>query len=174
MGYMDESGLDLWERQPDETAPAFYAFRNYRDLPPNGRSLAKAVRLMYPDLDKRGYNAKLRQFQKWSANYSWLKRAEAWDDEQDRVRRETYLAEIEEMSKRHANIAMAIIGKAAQRLNTIRPDEMTIAEMRALFQDAVRLERLSRGVPESNLGVTTKTIDVTKLTDEELDALRRS
>mgnify|MGYP001288038247 CR=1 FL=1 len=166
--------VEQWERQPDETAPAFFAFRTYRDLQPNGRSLARAVRAMYPDADDKARNAKLRQWQKWSSNHRWVDRATAWDDEQDRVRRQAYLAELDEMSRRHANLAMAMIGKAAQKLNALDAKELTVTDMRAMFQEAVRLERLARGVPESNAGVTTKRLDVTTLTDEELDALRRS
>ena len=45
---------------------------------------------------------------RWSALYSWVARAEAWDDEQDRLKRLSQIKAIEAMAERHAQQAQAI------------------------------------------------------------------
>lgn len=173
MGGMDEQS-ELWERQPNETAAAFYAFTYYRDLKPHERSLANAVRGLYPGLTGKAFDSKLRQFQKWSPNYDWRVRANAWDRHEDRRKQAAYLNKVDEMAERHAIVARSLIGKAAQALNILEVEDLTISDILKMFGEAVRLERLSMGVPEAfTKQQFVKDVDVTMLTDEELDVLRR-
>ena len=70
---------EVWERQEGETSKAFAAFLLYRDLG-RSRSLASASSI-------DGVNTvKTRQFQLWSSKYNWVKRCQAWDEAQDKIR----------------------------------------------------------------------------------------
>jgi hypothetical protein len=87
-----------WERQPGEPEAAWGSFVAYRDLGPLKRSLAEVGRLL---------GGKSRQnFDRMSARWQWVERVRAWDAEQDRVRRETHLEELRDMTKRHAQLSM--------------------------------------------------------------------
>lgn len=83
---MESAGAEPqpWERQPGETSRAFGAFTTYRDLGP--RRGYEAVRVK--TARKPSY---IRVITRWSSAYQWVKRAEAWDAEQDRVVREARL-----------------------------------------------------------------------------------
>ena len=71
---------ERWERQPEETTPAFAAFAAYRDYEGEtgeARSMSKVAR----ELSKsRSLLAR------WSGKYAWVERAAAWDAEVDRRR----------------------------------------------------------------------------------------
>lgn len=161
---MSNEAPNPWERQPGETSTAFAAFRRYRDTPAKDRSIAKCVQ----EYNKGKGRANVGQWERWSTKHNWVARVTAWEDEQDRVARTARLEEIVEMNRRHTQIAMAMIGKAAERLKGLQPTELTPAELRQYFNDAVRLERLARGEAESR---HEHDIDVSKLSDEQLQAI---
>ena len=89
----------LWERQPHESAKAFGAFTLHRDMDASERSLAEVAQRLTVS---KGTIAC------WSALYSWVARAEAWDDERDRLKRLSQIKAIEAMAERHAQQAQAI------------------------------------------------------------------
>ena len=125
----------LWERQEGESAKAFEAFGVYRDLGPD-RSIAKTGQ-------KLGKN--LTTLSEWSSKFEWVKRANAWDDEQDRVARNEQIKEIRKMRERHAKIAERALEKVTEALETIDPQEMSHMDMARFMDVASKLERLSRG-----------------------------
>ena len=63
----------LWERQKNESSPAFEAFTVYRDLG-TGRSVVRAARQL---------RKSERTLQVWSRLWSWPRRAAAWEDSID-------------------------------------------------------------------------------------------
>lgn len=126
---------ELWERQHGETSKAYEAFCVYRDLGPN-RSIAKAGQSL-------GKNKVT--LEQWSRKYEWVKRVSAWDTEQDRVAREAQLDEIKKMRKRHADLANAMLVKAARALQRIPEDEIKAVDVSRMVETASKLERLSRG-----------------------------
>ena len=141
-----------WERQLEETDKAFAAFVEYRDMPPGHRALEKLAQ-------KHGT---LRvNFERWSVAWDWRARVAEYDIWRDRQGREAALQEIKEMNKRHVNMAMSFQGAAALALqkiikaeqqnttSTLRPNEVA-----ALADLGARLERLSRGEPESTSQMT--------------------
>lgn len=124
-----------WERQPGETIKAFEAFSVYRDLGVN-RSIEKAGKAL----------GKSRvTLEPWSAKFLWVKRAAAWDAEQDRVARQAQLDEIKKMRKRHASLASAMLVKAAKALQRIPEDEIKAGDVSRMVETAAKLERISRG-----------------------------
>lgn len=126
---------ELWERQEKETDKAFEAFCVYRDMGPE-RSLNKTVQKL---------SKNRTTLADWSSKYNWVKRAAAWDKEQDRIARQAQTKEIVNMRKRHANLAHAMLVKAAKALNAISEDEIKPADISRMVDVASKLERLSRG-----------------------------
>ena len=124
-----------WERQDGETAKAYEAFSEYRDMKAD-RSLAKVGQ-------KLGKSK--AQMEKWSKKYSWVARAEAWDLEEDRLVRAALTKEIGAMRKRHADTAKAMLIKAAQALGRIPVDEIKAQDISRMVDVAAKLERISRG-----------------------------
>ena len=124
-----------WERQEGETARAYEAFSEYRDMGAD-RSLAKVGQ-------KLGKSK--AQMEKWSKKYSWVVRVEAWDIEQDRLIREELMKNIGAMRKRHADIAVAMLTKAAKALLKIPVEEVKASDISRMVDVASKLERISRG-----------------------------
>lgn len=124
-----------WERQTEETAKPFEAFCVYRDLGP-GRSLGQVA-------EKLGKSETL--IARWSTAYEWVKRAVAWDSEQDRIVRKKQLDEIVKMRTRHAEIAQKALEKVSAALDMVDPDRINNSDIARLMDTASKLERLSRG-----------------------------
>lgn len=125
-----------WERQKGESRQAFQAFAIYRDMGP-ARSLQKVAQQL---------SKSLALMKRWSEKWSWVARAQAWDDEQDRIAREAQQKEIEEMNRRHAQEAMALQRKAVEALKALAPEDLRPRDVLAFFVDAAKLERLARGM----------------------------
>lgn len=135
---------DPWEKQDHETPRAFAAFKSYRDMPANQRSLRKAVILVFGKL----VSSKLRQYQLWSSKYNWVARSTAWDNEVDRKAREDLVNQVKEMNKQHVGLALSLQQKAYARLKTMQDVELNPDQVLAFIINGTRMERLARGEPE--------------------------
>lgn len=124
-----------WERQKGETPRAWEAFCVYRDMGPD-RSITKTAQHLHKNRTTIG---------EWSSKYDWVKRVTAWDAEQDRIARQTQIDEIKKMRKRHADLATAMLVKAAKALQRIPEDEVKAGDVSRLVETASKLERISRG-----------------------------
>ncbi|MGN0998659.1 MAG: hypothetical protein ACI4PO_03830 [Faecousia sp.] len=128
-----------WERQPGETPKPFEAFCVYRDMGLE-RSLSKVAAKLSKSETLMG---------RWSGQYDWVKRAAAWDDEQERVEREAKekqrLKDIAKMRERHAGIAVTMLVKAATALQVLPPEEIKAQDISRMVDVASKLERISRG-----------------------------
>ena len=124
-----------WERQDGETARAYEAFTEYRDMGAS-RSLAKVGQ-------KLGKSK--AQMEKWSKKYNWVVRAEEWDIESDRQTRLALTKDIGAMRKRHTDLASAMLIKAARALQKIPDDEIKASDISRMVDTATKLERISRG-----------------------------
>ena len=86
---------------------------------------------------------------RWSGEHEWVKRAEKWDDEQERIERALAQKEqakaIREMRKRHADLAKAMLIKSAKALAQIPDDEVKPGDISRMVDVASKLERISRG-----------------------------
>lgn len=129
-----------WERQNGETPKAFDAFVIFRGLNPqerNGKIVAKQLGKSYSLM------------QMWSAKYGWVKRAAAWDEEQDRIKREAeqraQIEAIKEMRKRHTKVAVKMIDKAESAIDSLLAGEIKAADIPRIVDIATKLERISRG-----------------------------
>lgn len=123
-----------WERQKSENTKRYEAFCKYRDMHP--RSTAKVAQEL-------GKSTTL--IQRWCRENKWVDRVAAWDDEQDRIARQAQIDEIKKMRKRHADLATAMLVKAAKALKQIPVDEIKATDVSRMVETASKLERISRG-----------------------------
>ena len=130
---------ELWERQYGESRQAYAAFKEYRDLPPHQRTLAKAA---------EKYGRSVRLIERWSGQWQWMKRVAAFDLDQDRFKLQAERDAIIEMSRRQAQIALMFQTKLIQRLNDIDPGELEPTDLARWFEVATKVERLARGLPD--------------------------
>jgi hypothetical protein len=115
-----------WERQPDETEPAYAAF--HADLHSERRKVTD-----------HGPTAK-----DWSARYRWSMRAHEWDLYMSRVDLEEQVRYRRRMLERHRRVGAVAQGKAVEWLNTLTPEriaKMSVADATRLLDVAVRIER---------------------------------
>lgn len=132
--------MAAWERQPGESAKAFAAFTVYRNLPATERSLTRLAS------DKVCHRS---QGGRWSGQWRWVERAAAWDAELDRIAREKQIEAVEKMNERHAQVLRGVFVTGAKALQEIDPSTLTPDQVLRYIGEAVKLERLIHGVPES-------------------------
>jgi hypothetical protein len=82
-----------WEPQSGESAPAFAAFVEYRDLGPD-RSI---------DAVQRKVKKNTRLLAKWSGHWNWVKRARAYDAHLDEIVRHARETELAKQSRKIAS-----------------------------------------------------------------------
>lgn len=126
-----------FERQDGESDKAFEAFSKYRDM-----GVDRTVRKVAQELDKS-----LTIIGRWSTRWDWVERVKSYDAEMDRKRLIQQEKDRINMSKRHANFATGFQQKVMERLQTLKPEELSPSEMIRWFDIAVKIERLSRGEP---------------------------
>lgn len=131
-----------WERLHDESAKAFQAFALYRDLGPRERSLRRVAAELGRDRSL---------IERWSVRHRWQDRVAAYDAEEDRRKLARRWKDIEEMSERHAKLALAVQAKLARRLENLDPMELAPRDLVQLLDTAVRVERLAFGVGTEHL-----------------------
>jgi hypothetical protein len=125
-----------WERQYNESRQAFQAFATYRDQGPT-RSLSRVSQELHKDRVLLG---------RWSRKWRWVERAQAWDDEQDRVHRESMAEAIREMNREHALVGRAMVVKASKAIEAgAKPGK---AEIPRWVAEGVKTQRLALGVPD--------------------------
>lgn len=124
-----------WERLPDETTPAFEAFREYRDMGEK-RTLAKVG-------EKLGKSETLMS--KWSAQHDWVKRVAAWDEEVERETSKNLLKEIARMRARQRKQALKMQLKGLDLLNGINVGDAKLSEIVSLLKLGMEQERICMG-----------------------------
>jgi hypothetical protein len=133
--------IEAWDRIGGESSRAFELFAYYRDEGLN-RSLRKTA---------EAFNVSTRLLEKMSSRHSWQMRVRAWDREQDRQRQLDNRVAQRVMADRHAALATLAQQKALERLQALKPNELTPTEAMRLLEMGVRIERLSRGVPTEHV-----------------------
>lgn len=146
---------DPWERLADEPPKSFAAFTRYRDLDPLERSLSRAAREFVdsPSGRRRSHAAVLREWQRWSAEWSWVARAQQYDEHMDAVRRGAHALAVRLMAERHVEAAQQFITKGLAALAGVKLDEMRPRDVLRFVTEGARLERLARGEPDPEAGI---------------------
>ncbi|MGC5411619.1 hypothetical protein ACPXCX_49355, partial [Streptomyces sp. DT225] len=139
-----DPALDPWERQPKESARKHGQFVTYRDLG-RARTLAKAAQSL---------TLAHGHVRNTAAENRWRERVEAWDRHLDRLYEATWLEERRKAAESDAKILGAAIGKLAQRLGTLRADELSPGDFIRLMDVAMRHRRVLFGDPTETIAVT--------------------
>lgn len=149
----------LWERRPDETPKPYEAFCIYRDM-----GTDRSLRAVAEKLEKSE-----TLMGRWSSRYEWVKRATAWDDEQERMEREIAQKEqakaIRKMRGEHAKLASDMLIKAAEALSALPATDIKPSDITRMVDVASKLERISRGdvgevIEERNGGDTIPAVQI--------------
>lgn len=159
--------IEQWQRQEDETSPAFEAFVEYRDMH------ARSTRKVAEALDKE-----LSQISGWSVRHRWVKRCQLWDNELDRRVTNGLAAELLTMKRQQLKLALGMQSTAGAALDKLAEDLKGPEKKGRISPDNIvrmidigrRLERLNRDEPESITKVQTN--DFSNLSVEEMLQLR--
>lgn len=136
--------VDQWERQPGETAKRYGQFCTYRDAG-RGRTLRKVSETLTISADYVRHVA---------AAYRWAERAEAWDRYRDQLHEATWLEERRRAAEHDSKVLSAAIGKVADRINSLRPEDFTPETLIRLMDVSLRHRRALFGDPQATIAVT--------------------
>lgn len=171
---MNATHAEPWERQPGETPEAWEAFRHYRD-----GGVTRSLRTVAEQLQKSQ-----ALMGRWSARHSWVLRASAYDNEQDRLWRLELQVQRRKSARRNLAVAqgtMQVVSQAVVQM-VQNPGALTPGDVARLMETASKLERLVLGEPTERTSVTAgpggaDSADVGVLSDEErrtrMEMLRR-
>ena len=126
---------EMWDRQYGESGRAYQAFCTYRDMGVDRSYAAVAQKL--------GKSKTI--IDRWGSRWRWVERVAAYDTYLETEARKTAEDERKKMAKRHAQQAMMFQEKVIKRLQALDPKEIPVSTLIAMFDTAVRVERLSRG-----------------------------
>lgn len=155
-----------WEKLPQESSKQFLAFTLYRDLSSN-RSIQKVAQQR---AESGPHTSKLKE---WSVKYGWVERAAAYDEHLDEIKRSGKEKEIRElaaqnsieiqrMNIRHTLEAQLLQNKAIEKLESLNIDDMKPQDIVKFYDTAVKIERLSRGMPTENIKQEQELTEVEK------------
>lgn len=136
--------LDPWERHPNETPHKHGQFVTYRDIG-RTRTLTEAAQRL---------TLAYGHVRNLAAQYRWRERVEAYDRHLDRQYEAMWLEERRKAAETDAKILGAAIGKLAQRLGTLRADELSAGDFIRLMDVAMRHRRVLFGDPTETIAVT--------------------
>ena len=152
--------IDAWEQQPGESSRDFGLFAMYRDY---GRIRTVAQIAGMSEILTFGSIARISRFKRWS------ERAGLWDAEQDRLTAIRLQDAREEMAKRHAKVAGALMKKALDRLETLDINSISPHALVLMLDTAAKIERAALGLETLNKGAasaTTVTVAASTKTDQ--------
>lgn len=130
-----------WERQPEESDPAWEAFRVFRDMPYEQQLSAATGKMEEPRLRSareaaRRVGKTRALFDKWSQRHSWRNRAAAYDSDIDRDKRATMKRQAVLATAQHAQLAGAGINAVSMPLRALaKPQILTDSDGNALVNE---------------------------------------
>jgi len=132
--------LDPWDRhEPRETTRRYSQFRTYLDAG-RGRTLRKVAETLAL------HPAYVRAV---AAAYRWVERAEAWDRHRDQMHEKVWLEERRRAAENDSKILGAAVGKIADRLRSLRADDLTNSDLIRLLDVVLRQRRALFGDPQT-------------------------
>lgn len=140
-----DHGVDIFEKQSQESIKRYNAFCVYRDLGP--------YRSIFAVTQNDTIRTPLRALKRWSVECRWVERAEAYDLYLEKQRRKTNEEQIKRMNTRHAQMSVAFQGKIADRLNTIDTNELQPLDLTRMLKLAVEIERDARGLEREGIRI---------------------
>ena len=98
-----------WERLVGESGKLYHAFCHYRDLLAE-RTIDKAYHLHMEQCHHQpGVTRRSNRWLRWSADWGWVNRVEAYDQHLERAKRERYKTAQLAAVERHSRLAQAIL-----------------------------------------------------------------
>jgi len=168
-------GKAVWDRQEGESSRAYRAFCWYRDLGAD-RSIHKAYQEFIRTRKRLKTDQNIRvsaKWKEWATKYKWVERAEAYDDYIEREKRKQNEEAIFEMYRRQAETAVSLQRKLKERLENLKPEELSPNDLIRWFEISTRIERESRGeLSGVNQQESSTTGEVIVLPDWLASALR--
>lgn len=129
-----EDAVRPWERQENESAPAFEAFRIYLS-----QGSERSVRSVAQKCNKS-----ISLIARWSTACKWVERARAYDAE---LQRQAYAEAVKanrKMASRHISLAQAVQTKAVEALKNLDASTLDARDIVAMMREATKLERETR------------------------------
>lgn len=193
---MSQKEQVLWERLPGETPEAYGAFCVYRDLGPE-RGLDKAYRAS----KGRETGGAPGRWNEWSRRWTWLARAEAYDDHLDALEMALREKELKASAKKWAarrdqlqeqtwDLGQKLLDKAAQMLRVPIVEQKTqttedgvqvvinptgkwgMRDAAALVEAGTKLARLATGQATETTDVRLlQDVVMEDLTDEQVERI---
>ena len=145
--------MNLWERQPGETAKAFHAFEHLRTLSALDRSIPAARAACRSQCGISP--ASSRQWHGWSTKYQWFNRAAEHDSDLASRRRERMAKEVERAQDDAAVTIRATLDKVKERIEGMDPEELSAGQIPAALRTLIELELKVLGY-EDRVAVTGK------------------
>lgn len=137
--------IDPWERQSGRETPyRFSQFCLYRDGG-RGRTLRKVAETLARND---------RYIRAVSAAYRWVERAEAWDRHRDQLHERVWLEERRKASENDAKLLSVVVGKVAQRLNTLKAEDLEPSDLIRMLDVVMRHRRGLFGDPAATIALT--------------------
>lgn len=128
---------NLWERLENESSKAYQAFCIYRDLGA-GRTLAKVAEKL-----RKSYDL----IRRWSKNYFWQNRADAWDKMISDKAAQKAAEEYAKMLEVQINLGKMLQAKAAKAIQNIDFENVSIKSLPSIVNAinvGVEIERTAR------------------------------
>lgn len=104
-----EDDLRPWDRQPGETAKAYAAFVEYRDMGSNRTVRATAEALSKSEQLIKG----------WSGKHHWVARVSAWDSMPSRKTEEAYEDMAQRIAAQHERLATKLTARLERNLDLL-------------------------------------------------------
>lgn len=124
----------LWERQEGESEAAWKAFLAFRDMEGKRTVTAVAKEL-----------SKSRQLiTRWKATWNWDERVRAFDNDLQKQAHAEAVKGLQEMNKRHTNIAVKMQKLAVEALDKFDASSLSAKDIKEMLKLATELERSSR------------------------------
>lgn len=137
----DETSLEQWDLWPGEPAAAHAHFDHYRQMG-RARTLRKVAA-------ERGVSE--RYLMNLSAEWQWVRRAQAWDAEQVRLYEAKMRDRRYELGEQHLAVSNLLLGKAVEQLRNMDPTRLNARDLLAFIEAAVRVQRMVVGDPTDRI-----------------------
>lgn len=131
-----DSGLELWERQPDETQLEWSIWQAYRDSYPGAKPSYKDVAVSVGTT--YGYVKKVAR------RWDFQVRMQAWISYCDKLTLDKRRQEVLDMNKEHIDMASRLRAKLSTAIDEIDPYSLAPKDINSLFKTVAELERKAR------------------------------
>jgi len=133
----------MWERLEGERSKAYHYFCLYRDM-----GIDRSQNKLRDALAESGFKISRTRLNEMCTRYSWVSRAEAWDDHiaaQMLIEQEE---EVKKMYKEYASLGRALASSGYEKLKADKdnPDAISASEARKRIKEGFSIEAKARGV----------------------------